>query len=181
MASRVFNPMIELEPFDSEFGYLNAIVDTPKGNRNKFKYDETAHAFKLGGTLPLGTVFPFDLGYVPSTRADDGDPLDVLILMDEPAFAGCLVQAKLIGVIDAEQTEDGESTRNDRLIAVAAESRNHSHIRFIGDLNSNLVHEIERFFVSYITRQRLDLIDATQWLAMTSLLSINEAHKLTYS
>ena len=69
--------------------------------------------------------------------------------MDEPAFAGCLVHAKLIGVIEAEQTEAGKSTRNDRLIAVAAESHNHSHIRFLGDLNSNLVHEIERFFVSY--------------------------------
>jgi len=69
--------------------------------------------------------------------------------MDDPAFPGCLVQTKLIGVIEAEQTEAGETTRNDRLIAVAAESRNHSHIRFIGDLNSNLVHEIERFFISY--------------------------------
>jgi inorganic pyrophosphatase len=66
-----------------------------------------------------------------------------------PAFPGCLVQAKLTGVIEAEQTEAVDTTRNDRLIAVAAESRNHSHIRFVGDLNSNLVHEIERFFVSY--------------------------------
>ena len=105
--------------------------------------------FNLGGALPLGTVFPFDFGYIPSTKAEDGDPLDILILMDEPAFVGCLVPAKSIGVIEAEQTEDGRTTRNDRLIAVAADSRNHSHVRFLGDLNSNLVHEIERFFISY--------------------------------
>ena len=97
----------------------------------------------------MGSVFPFDFGYVPSTQGGDGDPLDVLILMDEPAFTGCLVAAKLIGVIEANQTEDEVTTRNDRLIAVAADSRNHSHIRILGDLNTNLVHEIEQFFVSY--------------------------------
>jgi inorganic pyrophosphatase len=94
-------------------------------------------------------VFPFDFGYIPSTKGGDGDPLDILVLMDEPAFPGCLVKAKLIGVIEAQQSEDNETTRNDRLIAVAADSRNHSHVRFLGDLNSNLVHEIERFFVAY--------------------------------
>jgi inorganic pyrophosphatase len=149
MASGRFNPMIYMDTFDEESGTVNAIIDTPKGSRNKFKYDESSEIFKLGGALPLGAVFPFDFGYLPSTKADDGDPLDVLILMDEAAFTGCLVQVKLIGVIEAEQTEGATTTRNDRLIAVAAESRNHSHIRFLGDLNSNLVHEIERFFISY--------------------------------
>jgi inorganic pyrophosphatase len=142
------NPLIDLDAFDDE-GNVNAIIDTPKGSRNKFKYDEKSGLFKLGGALPLGAVFPFDFGYIPSTKGGDGDPLDVLVLMDEPAFPGCLVAAKLIGVIEAEQTEDKETTRNDRLIAVAADSRNHSHVRFLGDLNSNLVHEIERFFISY--------------------------------
>ena len=141
--------MIELEPFDKETGYVNAIIDTPKGSRNKFKFDEQIGMFKLGGPLPLGAVFPFDFGYIPATKAEDGDALDILILMDEPAFVGCLVPAKLIGVIEAEQTEEGQTDRNDRLIAVAAESRNHSDVRFLGDLNSNLVHEIERFFISY--------------------------------
>lgn len=144
MSGRLTN----LSPFDEE-GFVNAIIDTPKGSRNKFKFDERIGMFKLAGALPAGMVFPFDFGYVPSTKGGDGDPLDILILMDEPAFVGCLVPAKLIGVIEAEQTEDEGTTRNDRLIAVAADSRNHSHVRFLGDLNDNLVHEIERFFISY--------------------------------
>ena len=138
-----------MNALDKESGHLNAIIETPKGSRNKFKYDEKLGLFKLSGTLPVGNVFPFDFGYIPSTKGDDGDPLDMLLLMDEPAFTGCLVPAKLIGVIEAEQTEEGETTRNDRLIAVAADSRNHSDVRFLGDLNSNLLHEIERFFISY--------------------------------
>ena len=141
--------MIKLEALDKESGHVNAIVDTPKGSRNKFKYDEQLGLFKLSGMLPVGTVFPFDFGYIPSTRGDDGDALDILLLMDEPAFTGCLVPAKLIGVIEAEQTEEQKTTRNDRLIAVSADSRNHSHVRFLGDLNGNLLHEIERFFIAY--------------------------------
>ena len=141
--------MIRLTALDKESGHLNAVVDTPKGSRNKFKYDEQLGLFKLSGMLPVGSVFPFDFGYIPSTRGEDGDALDILLLMDEPAFTGCLVPAKLIGVIEAEQTEEQKTMRNDRLIAVAADSRNHSHVRFLGDLNSNLLHEIERFFISY--------------------------------
>jgi inorganic pyrophosphatase len=96
-------------------------------------------------------MFPFDFGFVPCTSAPDGDPLDVLVLMDEPAFAGCLLSTRLIGVIEADQTEDGETTRNDRLIGVAAASRDHRDIERLDDLNPNLLAEIEHFFVSYNT------------------------------
>ena len=78
----MLNPFTDLEAFDEESGHVNAIVDTPKGGRNKFSYDQKSGLFKLGGPLPVGAVFPFDFGYVPSTRGGDGDPLDILILMD---------------------------------------------------------------------------------------------------
>ena len=138
-----------LSAFASEAGELNVIIDTPKGSRNKFKYDEGQELFKLAGVLPAGAVFPFDFGFVPSTLGEDGDALDVLVLMDEPAFVGCLVVARLIGVIEAEQTEEGNTARNDRLIAVAAESRNHRDVRSLDMLSDNLVEEIQHFFVSY--------------------------------
>src|ERR687890_1560322 len=96
---------------------LNVIIETPKGSRNKYNYDEKLGLFRLGGVLTSGASFPFDFGFVPSTLGGDGDPLDVLVLMDEPAFAGCLVRARLLGVIEAEQTEKGKTAQNDRLIA----------------------------------------------------------------
>ncbi|HEX8708408.1 MAG TPA: inorganic diphosphatase [Pyrinomonadaceae bacterium] len=129
---------------------LNVIIETPKGSRNKFNYDEEYGLFKLGGVLPAGAVFPFDFGFIPSSLGGDGDPLDVLLLMDEPAFPGCLAPARLVAVIEAEQTErDGETTRNDRLIAVATASHTHSEIRTLAHLSPTLVAEIEHFFVSY--------------------------------
>lgn len=143
--------LVNINPFDEDDGAqeLSVIIDTPKGSRNKFKYDEKRGLFELGGVLPAGAVFPFDFGFVPSTLGGDGDPLDVLLLMDEPAFAGCLVKARLIGVLEAEQTEDGKTARNDRLIAVAAKSRAHQEVRSINAIARNLVDEIEHFFVSY--------------------------------
>jgi inorganic pyrophosphatase len=138
-----------LPAFDSESEDLNVLIETPKGSRNKFTYDDERGLFKLGGVLPVGAVFPFDFGFIPSTLGGDGDPLDVLILMEEPAFPGCLIPARLIGVIEAEQTEKGETMRNDRLIAVAKDSRTHSEIQSLADLNKSLVKEIEHFFTSY--------------------------------
>jgi len=138
-----------LSAFDNETGDLHVIIDTPKDSRNKYKFDEKLGLFKLGGVLPVGAFFPFDFGYVPNTRGGDGDPLDVLVLMDEPAFVGCLIPSRLIGVIAAEQTEEGKTEINDRLIAVAANSRNHTDVKSLDDLNETLVDEIEHFFVSY--------------------------------
>jgi inorganic pyrophosphatase len=139
-----------LPAFDPDSGDLNAVVETVKGSRNKFAYDEKLALFRLKGVLPAGASFPFDFGFVPSTLGEDGDPLDVLVLMDEPAFAGCLVPARLVGVITAKQQEKGgEVEVNDRLISVAANSHTHEGVRKLGDLSSNLIGEIEHFFVSY--------------------------------
>ena len=142
-------PFDRLPTFDPKSGELNVVVDTPKGSRNKFVYDEELGLFRLGGVLPAGAVFPYDFGFLPGTIGGDGDPMDALVLMDEPAFVGCLTESRLIGVIEAEQTEEGETTRNDRLIAVSTRSRNHHDVREIDQLNPNLVGEIEHFFVSY--------------------------------
>lgn len=143
------HPINKLVPAEED-GSLNAVIETPKGSRNKFKWDEERGLFKLSGVLPMGAVFPFDFGFIPNTRGQDGDPLDVLLLMDEPAFAGCLVSARLIGVIEAEQTErDGRSERNDRLIAVAKEARTDREVQTLEDLSALRLEEIEHFFVSY--------------------------------
>jgi inorganic pyrophosphatase len=142
------SPYGRLATFDKESN-LNVIIDTPQGSRNKYKYDEELSIFKLGGVLPMGAVFPFDFGSVPGTLGEDGDPVDVLLLMDEPAFVGCLVPSRLIGVIEAEQTQDGKTERNDRLIAVAVDSRNHRDITSIHQLSDSMLYEIEHFFISY--------------------------------
>ncbi len=139
-----------LGPMEAAAGTLNVVIETPRGRRNMYDYDHATGFCRLGGVLAAGAVFPFDFGFLPGTLAADGDPLDVLVLMDEPAFPGCLVPARLLGVLEAEQTErDGATMRNDRLIAVAERDPLYGEFRSLADLGDRTVGQIEHFFVSY--------------------------------
>ena len=139
-----------IPPFDEESGEINVIIETPKGSRNKFAFDPDKKVFTLKGVLPAGASFPFDFGFIPRTLGGDGDPLDVLVLMDEPAFAGCHVVVRLIGAIEADQTEkDGTTERNDRLIGVADKAKLYEGVRTLSDAGDALVGQIEHFFISY--------------------------------
>jgi inorganic pyrophosphatase len=124
-------------------------IETPKGSRNKIKYDPSSRQFKLSKVMPEGMMFPYDFGFVPFTKAEDGDPLDVLVLTDEPLFPGCLVECSLIGVLKAEQKEERHTNRNDRLIAVANQSLLYSDTKTLKDLNPKILQQVEEFFVNY--------------------------------
>jgi inorganic pyrophosphatase len=139
--------------FDAKKGTCVAIIETPKGSRNKFAYDPETGLFELAGLLPEGMFFPFDFGFVPSTLGEDGDPLDVLVLMDAPAHVGCQLDIRVVGVIAATQTQDGKTERNDRLLGVAVHSYQHEHITSIDDVSKTLLSQVEEFFISY-NRQR---------------------------
>jgi inorganic pyrophosphatase len=137
-------------PARTDDGRLRAIVETPQGSRNKLKYEPIDEVFRVSCSLPAGMSFPFDFGFIPSTRSDDGDPLDVLILLDGPAYPGCLVEIKLLGVLDAvEKERSGRSVRNARLIAVAKGSTERGNLKHLKDLAPNLMRQIEAFFVTY--------------------------------
>lgn len=129
---------------------LNVIIETPRGCQNKFAYDEKLKTFRLHKTLPMGTVFPFDFGFIPKTRGADGDPLDILVIMEEPVYPGCLVPTRLLGILEARQKEkDGKKMRNDRLVGVSECSVLYKGIKRISDLNKSMVQEIENFFIDY--------------------------------
>lgn len=146
---KVLSSPSALKPFNKEEGFLRVVIETPKGSRNKFKYDPELGSYRLNSVLPEGMVFPFDFGFVPCTKAQDGDPVDVLLLMDIPAYPGVVVESRIVGVIQAEQSEDGNKERNDRVIAVAKDSRVHSDIKKPADLNDEMIKEVERFFTNY--------------------------------
>jgi inorganic pyrophosphatase len=143
------NLLSSLEPRDARTGLVQVVIDTPRGSRNKLKYDEELGCFKLSRILPTGFVFPYDFGSAPRTRASDGDALDVLVLLDAPTFPGCLVTVKLIGGIAAQQTDGDETLRNDRLIGAPETPTNPLAVRRLEDLGTDRLGEIEHFFVAY--------------------------------
>lgn len=137
-----------LQPID-ERTQIKVIIETPKGSRNKYAFDLDEKVFALKRVLPTGMAFPYDFGFVPSTLAQDGDPVDVLVLMDEPAFPGCVLKCRLIGVIQGEQGKRKKSERNDRLVAVEAGNHAWSEVDHVDDLGKQFVKELEEFFVNY--------------------------------
>ena len=128
---------------------LQVVIETPRGSRNKYSFDEDDRIFRLKAALPAGMVFPYDFGFLPQTRGGDGDPLDVLVLMDEPAFPGAVLLARLLGVMLVEQTQDGKTERNDRFLAVAETSHLYGNLKTIDDLTEQARTEIEHFFSNY--------------------------------
>jgi len=129
---------------------VHVVIETPQGSAHKLALDEERGLFVLKRALPLGMAFPYDFGFIPGTRGDDGAPLDVLVLLDGPTAPGVLVEARLIGVIEAEQHEGEEKPeRNDRLLAVSPLSARHGDARTLDDVGARTVDEIERFLVRY--------------------------------
>jgi inorganic pyrophosphatase len=139
----------EIDPFTIDHD-LRVVIETPRGSRNKYSYDPECDCMQLSMVMPEGMVFPYDFGFIPSTLGQDGDPLDVLIILDEPVIPGCVVRARLIGAIEAEQKEkDMGWMRNDRLVAVATHAATHDSTKKLADLRPHLVTEIKEFFITY--------------------------------
>lgn len=139
----------KLDAYNSE-GLLQVVIETPRGSRNKYTFDPQRRVIVLKKILPAGMSFPYDFGFVPSTRAGDGDPIDVLVLMDEPAFPGCVLDVRVLGVITGEDgLPDGGTQRNDRVLAVAALSQTFADLRGVGDLPAQTLEHLQQFFVTY--------------------------------
>jgi inorganic pyrophosphatase len=125
------------------------IIETPKGSRNKYAFNQETRVFELTKVLPAGMTFPYDFGFVPRTLGGDGDPLDVLVLMDEPAFPGCALKCRLIGLIEGEQISKKKTERNDRIVAIEQDNHSYASVKHIDDMGKEFEREIEMFFVNF--------------------------------
>ena len=130
-------------------GTVRAVVESPKGSAVKFDYDPELEVFAYGKSLPLGLAYPYCWGFLPRTRGDDGDPLDVFILTDAPTFPGVVIECRLVGLLRLEENGKKRRERNDRLIAVpVGDPKMADGCEDIDDLPRRLREEIEQFFLS---------------------------------
>jgi inorganic pyrophosphatase len=146
--SRSLIDPVDLSPKDDN-DKIQVIIETPKGSRNKYAFDEQQRVFALTKVSAAGITFPYDFGFIPSTKAEDGDPTDVLVLMDEPACPGCLLTCRVIGVIEGQQGKKKKGERNDRIIAIEEANHSYAHVRHVKELGKKFVKELEEFFVNY--------------------------------
>ncbi len=139
-----------LPPIDPRSELVNVIIETPKLSAYKYSYDHEYGLFRVARNLPAGCFFPYDFGFIPGTRGEDGDPLDVLVMLDQPTVPGCFIHIELIGVLEAMQKEkDGRVVRNDRLIGQMRIDGKRLGLSDIRDCGRVLQAEIEQFFISY--------------------------------
>jgi inorganic pyrophosphatase len=129
---------------------VTIIIETPKGSAQKYDYEESLLCFKLNKILPAGMVFPFDFGFIPGTKGEDGDPLDIIVISEIKTFPGCAMDCRIIGAIKAQQTEKyGKSVRNDRFIGIPLVSTMFGNVNAIDKLPKKIFDQVEDFFINY--------------------------------
>lgn len=138
----------KLPAFDDQGG-LHVVVECPRGASVKLKFDVNLGVFVLSRPLPKGLTYPYDWGFIPSTQASDGDPLDALVIWDRQSYPGVVLTCRLLGVLEVEQNNKQDPTRrerNDRLIAVPVQSPSDNELSTTDDLVQRTRDEIEHFF-----------------------------------
>jgi len=129
---------------------ITAMTECPKGSNHKLDYDHHTNRFKLSKVLPAGLVFPFDFGSIPGTKGEDGDPLDIIIISEITSFPGCLIDCRIVGALQAQQTErDGKTIRNDRFIGIPDVSQLYADVTELAQLPESILNQLEAFFKNY--------------------------------
>jgi inorganic pyrophosphatase len=124
---------------------VDVIVEIPKGSRNKYEYDQELDRIRLDRMLFTSTGYPGDYGFVPGTLAEDGDPIDVVVLLDEPTFPGCLIHARVIAVFWMRDEDRADA----KLLCVPAEDPRKAHLQELEDVPMHQIAEIWHFFEIY--------------------------------
>ncbi|MGK7931076.1 MAG: inorganic diphosphatase [Microcystaceae cyanobacterium] len=136
---------LSLIPPQPEPGLLNVLIEIPAGSKNKYEFDKDMNAFILDRVLFASVQYPYDYGFVPNTLADDGDPLDGMVIMDQPTFPGCVIASRPIGML--EMIDGGD--RDEKILCVPAEDPRYTGVKSLDDIASHRLDEIAEFFRTY--------------------------------
>ncbi|WP_353932522.1 inorganic diphosphatase [Okeanomitos corallinicola TIOX110] len=136
---------LSLIPAQPKPGVINVLIEIPGGSKNKYEFDKELNAFALDRVLYSSVKYPYDYGFIPNTLADDGDPLDGMVLMDEPTFPGCIIPARPIGFL--EMIDGGD--RDEKILCVPDKDPRYANVKSLEDIASHRLDEIAEFFRSY--------------------------------
>jgi inorganic pyrophosphatase len=150
--------LLELPAFVDE-GTVNVVVESPRGSALKFKYDPEHRVMMLGRPLPAGLTYPHDWGFIPSTHAPDGDPLDAIVMWDGISYPGIVIPCRPIGLLRVEQTnvKTHARERNDRLVALPTKAERWQSVRSVLDVGERVRLELQQFFLAAVAFERKDL------------------------
>ena len=150
---------------------FDVTIEIPKGQRNKYEMDHETGRIRLDRMLFTSTRYPADYGFIEGTLAEDGDPLDALVLLDEPTFPGCLIQCRAIGMFRMRD----ENGRDDKVLSVAATDPRMGHLNDISDVSEFELLEIQHFFEVYKELEPGKVVEAARWVEAAEALAEIEA------
>jgi inorganic pyrophosphatase len=136
---------LSLIPPQPKAGILNVLIEIPAGSKNKYEFDKDLNAFALDRVLYSSVQYPYDYGFVPNTLADDGDPLDGMVIIDQPTFPGCVIPARPIGMLIMIDGGD----RDEKILCVPAKDPRYNDVKTLADIAPHRLEEIAEFFRSY--------------------------------
>ncbi|MBD2578094.1 inorganic diphosphatase [Oscillatoria sp. FACHB-1406] len=149
-------------------GLLNVLIEIPAGSKNKYEFDKDLNAFALDRVLYSSVQYPYDYGFIPNTLADDGDPLDGMVLIDQPTFPGCVIAARPIGML--EMIDGGD--RDEKLLCVPAKDPRYAQIHSLENISPHRLEEIAEFFRTYknLERKETEILGWKQGSDVTALI-----------
>jgi inorganic pyrophosphatase len=126
-------------------GIINVLIEIPAGSKNKYEFDKEHNTFALDRVLYASLHYPYDYGFIPNTLGDDGDPLDSLVIMDQPTFPGCLIPSRPIGMLIMIDGGD----LDEKILSVPVKDPRYSHVQTLADIAPHRLDEIAEFFRTY--------------------------------
>jgi inorganic pyrophosphatase len=132
-------------PAQPKAGIINVLIEIPAGSKNKYEFDKDLNAFALDRVLFSSVQYPYDYGFIPNTLADDGDPLDGMVIIDQPTFPGCVIAARPIGML--EMIDGGD--RDEKILCVPDKDPRYANVKSLKDIPSHRLDEIAEFFKTY--------------------------------
>lgn len=156
-------------PAQPKAGLINVLIEIPAGSRNKYEFDKDINAFALDRVLYSSVVYPCDYGFVPNTLGHDGDPLDGLVIIDEPTFPGCVITARPVGML--EMIDGGD--RDEKILCVPEKDPRYSHVKSLKDIAQHRLDEIAEFFRTYKNLEK-KVIEILGWRDVDTVLPLVE-------
>lgn len=156
-------------PAQPKPGLVNLLIEIPAGSKNKYEFDKDLNAFALDRVLYASVQYPYDYGFIPNTLADDGDPLDGMVIMDQPSFPGCVIAARPIGML--EMIDDGD--RDEKLLCVPDQDPRFLQVKSLGDVAQHRLDEVAEFFRTY-KRLEKKSVEILGWQDVEQVASLVE-------
>ncbi|MGI0494275.1 inorganic diphosphatase [Alkalinema pantanalense CENA528] len=163
--------MVDLSriPAQPKAGLINVLIEIPAGSKNKYEFDKDMNAFALDRVLYASVMYPYDYGFVPNTLADDGDPLDGMVIMDQPTFPGCVIAARPIGML--EMIDGGD--RDEKILCVPDKDPRYTNVKSIKDIPQHRLDEIAEFFQTYKNLEKKS-VEILGWKDVDSVMPLVE-------